>query len=202
MAILPIYLIGSEVLRKVAKPVQTLDNTLIKLVYDMTETMQKAHGIGLAANQVGELRRVIVIDFSAVERAETEEEMEEGEEGPDEPQPQGVQKTLVLINPEVGETAGSTVMEEGCLSIPDVRADVTRAEAIRINFLDVNLKEVELETGGLLARVILHELDHLNGVLFLDHLTRTKRTMLKPAVRKIQKGEVDTSYPVVSAVEV
>lgn len=200
MAVLPIYLIGSEVLRKVAKPVQTLDNTLIKLVYDMTETMQKARGIGLAANQVGELRRVIVIDFSAVERAETEEEMEE--EGPDEPQPQGVQKTLVLINPEVGETAGSIVMEEGCLSIPDVRADVTRAEAIRINFLDVNLKEIELETGGLLARVILHELDHLNGVLFLDHLTRTKRTMLKPAVRKIQKGEVDTSYPVVSAVEV
>jgi peptide deformylase len=199
MAVLPIYLIGSEVLRRVAKPVQTLDNTLIKLVYDMTETMQKAHGIGLAANQVGELRRVIVIDFSAVERAETEEELEEGA---DEPQPQGVQKTLVLINPEVGETAGSIVMEEGCLSIPDVRADVTRADAIRINFLDVNLKEVELETGGLLARVILHEVDHLNGVLFLDHLTRTKRTMLKPAVRKIQKGEVDTSYPVVSAVEV
>ncbi len=199
MAVLPIYLIGSEVLRKIAKPVQTLDNSLIKLVYDMTETMHRAHGIGLAANQVGELRRVIVIDLSAVEQAETEEDLEEEDE---EPQPRGERRTMVLINPEVLEPAGSIVMEEGCLSIPDVRADVARAEAIQIKFLDVNMKEVVQEARGLLARVILHELDHLNGVLFLDHLTKTKRALLKPAVRKIQKGEVDTSYPVISAVEV
>lgn len=198
MAVLPIYLIGSEVLRKVAKPVQTLDNSLITLVYDMTETMQRAHGIGLAANQVGELRRVIVIDLSAVERAETEEDEEE----PVEPQPFGERKTMVLINPEVLKPAGSVVMEEGCLSIPDVRADVARPETIQVKFLDVNMKEVVQEAQGLLARVILHELDHLNGVLFLDHLTKTKRALLKPAVRKIQKGEVDTSYPVISAVEV
>ena len=200
MAVLPIYLIGSEVLRKVAKPVQTLDNSLIKLVYDMTETMQRAHGIGLAANQVGELRGVIVIDLSAVERAETEEDVEEGEED-EEPQPFGERKTMVLINPEVLEPAGSVEMEEGCLSIPDVRADVARPETIQVKFLDVNMKEVVQEAQGLLARVILHELDHLNGVLFLDHLTKTKRALLKPAVRKIQKGEVDTSYPVISAVE-
>ena len=199
MAVLPIYLIGSEVLRKIAKPVQTLDNSLIKLVYDMTETMHRAHGIGLAANQVGELRRVIVIDLSAVEQAETEEDLEEEDE---EPQPRGERRTMVLINPEVLEPAGSIVMEEGCLSIPDVRADVARAEAIQIKFLDVNMTEVVQEARGLLARVILHELDHLNGVLFLDHLTKTKRALLKPAVRKIQKGEVDTSYPVISAVEV
>ena len=199
MAVLPIYLIGSEVLRKIAKPVQTLDNSLIKLVYDMTETMHRAHGIGLAANQVGELRRVIVIDLSAVEQAEMEEDLEEEDE---EPQPRGERRTMVLINPEVLEPAGSIVMEEGCLSIPDVRADVARAEAIQIKFLDVNMKEVVQEARGLLARVILHELDHLNGVLFLDHLTKTKRALLKPAVRKIQKGEVDTSYPVISAVEV
>jgi len=201
MAVLPIYLIGSEVLRKVAKPVQTLDNSLIKLVYDMTETMQRAHGIGLAANQVGELRRVIVIDLSAVERAETEEDVEEGEED-EEPQPFGERKTMVLINPEVLEPAGSVEMEEGCLSIPDVRVDVVRPETIQVKFLDVNMKEVVQEVQGLLARVILHEFDHLNGVLFLDHLTKTKRALLKPAVRKIQKGEVDTSYPVISAVEV
>ncbi len=200
MAVLPIYLIGSEVLRKIAKPVQTLDNSLIKLVYDMTETMHRAHGIGLAANQVGELRRVIVIDLSAVEQAETEEDLEEEED--EEPQPRGERRNMVLINPEVLEPAGSIVMEEGCLSIPDVRADVARAEAIQIKFLDVNMTEVVQEARGLLARVILHELDHLNGVLFLDHLTKTKRALLKPAVRKIQKGEVDTSYPVISAVEV
>lgn len=199
MAVLPIYLIGSEVLRKIAKPVQTLDNSLIKLVYDMTETMHRAHGIGLAANQVGELRRVIVIDLSAVEQAEMEEDLEEEDE---EPQPRGERRTMILINPEVLEPAGSAVMEEGCLSIPDVRADVARAEIIQIKFLDVNMKEVVQEAQGLLARVILHEFDHLNGVLFLDHLTKTKRALLKPAVRKIQKGEVDTSYPVISAVEV
>lgn len=201
MAVLPIYLIGSEVLRKIAKPVQTLDNSLIKLVYDMTETMHRAHGIGLAANQVGELRRVIVIDLSAVEQAEMEEDSEEGEED-EEPQPRGERRTMVLINPEVLEPAGSVVMEEGCLSIPDVRADIARAETIQIKFLDVNMKEVVQGVHGLLARVILHEFDHLNGVLFLDHLTKTKRALLKPAVRKIQKGEVDTSYPVISAVEV
>lgn len=201
MAVLPIYLIGSEVLRKIAKPVQTLDNSLIKLVYDMTETMHRAHGIGLAANQVGELRRVIVIDLSAVEQAEMAEDSEEGEED-EEPQPRGERRTMVLINLEVLEPAGSVVMEEGCLSIPDVRADVARAETIQIKFLDVNMKEVVQEAQGLLARVILHEFDHLNGVLFLDHLTKTKRALLKPAVRKIQKGEVDTSYPVISAVEV
>lgn len=199
MAVLPIYLIGSEVLRKVAKPVQSLDNDLIKLVYDMTETMRKAHGIGLAANQVGSLRRVIVIDLSAVERAETEDGTDDDDE--EQPIPASEQKTLVLINPEVSESSGSVVMEEGCLSIPDVRADITRVETLRVRFLDMNMKPVDLQADGLLARVILHELDHINGILFLDHLTKTKRAMLKPSVRRIQKGEVDTSYPVISAVE-
>jgi peptide deformylase len=107
-----------------------------------------------------------------------------------------------LVNPQVVNESGSLSVEEGCLSIPDVRAEVTRAEAIRLKFLDPNFREVEMAADGLLARVILHELDHIDGVLFTDRVSAAKRTLLRNELRKIKKGEIDTSYPVVSAVEV
>lgn len=194
MSVLPIYLFGSEVLRKQAKPVSGLDNSVIKLIYDMSETMNKANGIGLAATQVGDLRRIIVIDMLAVEEAEIDEESEETTK-----KPNAERKTLVLINPEILEHQGSCTIEEGCLSIPEVRGEVARPEALRIKFRDANFTEIDLNADGMLARVIQHEVDHLNGVLFIDHLTKTKRTLLKPALRKIKKGEVDTSYPVISS---
>jgi peptide deformylase len=197
MAILPIYLFGSSVLRKKAKPVDQLTNALIKLVYDMTETMHQAHGIGLAANQVGELRQVIVVDMTAVEESEREED--DHKESETEVKQR---KTLVLINPEILSSGGAFTMEEGCLSIPEVRAEVTRPESIRLKFKDMNFNEVELETGGLLARVIQHEVDHLKGVLFIDYLSRLKRASLKSALRAIEKGEVDASYPIVVGSEV
>jgi peptide deformylase len=196
MSLLPIYLYGSDILRKKAKPVHNLDDSLIKLVYDMSETMHKANGIGLAATQVGDLRRVIVVDVSAIEESQREEKKED--EAPEERERQ----MLVLLNPQVLDESGSLSMEEGCLSIPEVRAEVSRAEAIRVKFLDPNLREVEIAVDGLLARVILHEIDHLDGVLFIDRVSATKRALLKNELRKIKKGEVDTSYPVVSAVEV
>jgi peptide deformylase len=196
MAVLPIYLYGSDVLRKRARPVHELDDSLIKLAYDMTETMHKAHGIGLAANQVGDLRRVIVVDASAAEQSEREDE------GDVEVPADSERRMLVLVNPQVVNESGSLSMEEGCLSIPDVRAEVTRAEAIRLKFLDPNFREVEMAADGLLARVILHELDHIDGVLFTDRVSAAKRTLLRNELRKIKKGEIDTSYPVVSAVEV
>jgi len=195
MSILPIYLYGSDILRKKAKPAHDLDDSLIKLAYDMSETMHKANGIGLAATQVGDLRRVIVVDVTAAEEAQREGEAEE-------PPEEKERRMLVLINPEILEESGSLSMEEGCLSIPDVRADVTRAEAIRLKFRDPNFREVEIGAEGLLARVILHEIDHLDGVLFIDRVNAAKRALLKNELRKIKKGEVDTSYPVVSAVEV
>lgn len=198
MSALPIYLYGSDVLRKKAKPVQEFDNSLLKLIIDMTETMRKANGIGLAATQVGVLKRVIVIDMSAVEESLREKEEEE-----ESPRDNGAEKkTLVLINPEIIREDGECDIEEGCLSIPDVRAEVSRSESIRVKFRDMNFQEVDMVADKILARVMLHEIDHLNGVLFIDHLTKTKRALLNSELRKIKKGEVDTVYPVISALEV
>jgi peptide deformylase len=198
MSILPIYLYGSEVLRKKAKPIHDLDDSAIKLMYDLAETMRKANGIGLAATQVGELRRMIVVDVSAAERSEKGEDEDEVEA----PNSDEEAKILVLINPEIIEEGGSSSMEEGCLSLPQLRAEVERSDKINVKYRDANFDEARLTAEGMLARVILHETDHLNGVLFIDHIGRTRRTLLKSELKKIEKGEVDTSYPSISSVEV
>lgn len=179
MALLPIYTFGQPVLRKKAKAVRDTEG-LAKFAEDMFETMRNANGIGLAANQVGSLQRVIVIDVS---------EMEEAQES----------EPLVLINPKVVNELGKSVLEEGCLSIPDVRDEVQRPEQITVRFHDVNLEEQEMEAEGLLARVILHEIDHLNGVLFIDRLSAIKRKLLRGRLNKIQRGEIEVKYPVVTA---
>lgn len=194
MAVLPIYLYGDKVLRETAKPVTELDNETIRLIYDMSETMRKAHGIGLAATQVGELKRVIVIDLSDVEEKEEGSESQ-GERLVDPAQP----RKLVLINPEIIEAVGSWIMEEGCLSIPDVRADVERAERMRVRFRNANFEEMTIEATSLLGRVILHEIDHLDGVLFIDRVGAAKKSLVAAKLRTIKKGEVETSYPVVTA---
>lgn len=194
MSVLPIALYGNDVLRQKARPVEALHDGVVRLMVDMMETMHKASGIGLAANQVGSLERVIVVDITGVE-----EEREDGEE-PVKPKKNPAAPTrLVMVNPDVVRAEGQWTMEEGCLSIPDVRADVRRAERIAVTFLDSSFKPRELEADGLLARVILHEIDHLDGVLFLDHLTTAGRSLLKPKLRLIKKGEVDTAYPVIPA---
>lgn len=194
MSIRPIYLYGSDVLREKAKPVKELSDGVIKLVSDMVQTMHHASGIGLAANQVGELQRVLVVDLGAVEEVLREERESEA---PKSKSAHREIKTLVVINPEILHQEGLWKMEEGCLSIPEVRADVERAEKIRVRFRDGSFNEVDMEAEGLLARVILHEVDHLNGVLFIDHLSTAQRAMLKPRLRKIKTGDVETSYPVV-----
>jgi peptide deformylase len=196
MARLPIYLYGTEVLRKKAKPIAALDDSVIKLMYDLTETMHKANGIGLAATQVGEVRQMLVVDLGAVERSG--EEDTEGEDPP----PDAEVKTLVMINPQFLEMTGEKVMEEGCLSIPDLRAEVERPEQVRVRYRDANFDEVELVANGMLARVIQHEADHLEGIMFVDRVGKTRRVLLKPELRKIEQGEVDTSYPSISAAEV
>ena len=197
MAKLPIYLYGTEVLKKKAKPVHEFDPSTMKLMVDLAETMRKANGIGLAATQVGDLRQMLVVDLSAIERAGRDDEEEE-----EEYQTPSEVKTLVMINPIVVDEDGTSTMEEGCLSIPELRAEVDRAEKIRVRFRDQNFDEVDLTTDGMLTRVILHEIDHLNGVLFVDRLGKTRRAMLMSELRKIKKGLVDTSYPVVTAPEV
>jgi peptide deformylase len=185
VALLPIYLLGQPVLRKKARPVKSPEAALVQLAADMFETMHQASGIGLAANQVGSLQRIIVVDVS-------------GMEGPEEQAPPP--PPLALVNPVVVSEEGSWVMEEGCLSIPGVRDEVERAERITVRYRDLEFNEQLLEADGLLARVILHEIDHLDGVLFFDHIGAVKRKLLRGRLNKISKGEVEVDYPVVTDV--
>jgi peptide deformylase len=178
MSVLPIYIYGQSVLRKKARPVRKPSDEVTLLACDMIETMRKANGIGLAANQVGDLRRLIVVDAGAI--AESEEI-----------------QPLAMINPEILSHEGSWTMEEGCLSIPQIREEVERAEKIRVRYQDSGFATQELAAEGLLARVILHEIDHLNGVLFLDHLGAVKRKLLRGRLNKLERGDVDVDYPIV-----
>jgi len=183
MPVLPIYTYGAPVLREKAHPVTAITDDVIRLIMDMFETMHKASGIGLAATQVGRLERVVVIDVSDIE------ELKEV-------------KPLTLINPEVIGPSGTLKMEEGCLSIPDIRDEVVRAESFKLRYKDTSFRTVEMEVGGMLGRVILHEIDHLNGVLFLDHLAPEQLRTHVEELRKIERGDMEVSYPVVSAVDV
>jgi peptide deformylase len=196
MAILPIYLYGTDILKKKAKSIDGIDTSVIRLMVDLAQTMRKANGIGLASTQVGDMRQMLVVDQTAIERAGRDEE--EDEDAP----PSSEVKTLVMINPVVVDEEGTISLEEGCLSIPELRAEVDRAERIRVRFRDHNFDEVELTTEGFLGRVILHEIDHLNGILFVDRIGKTRKTFLNSDLKRIKKGEVDTSYPVVTALEV
>lgn len=196
MSILPIYLYGTDILKKKAKAIDRIDTSTIKLMVDLAQTMRKANGIGLAATQVGDMRQMLVVDQTAIERAAIDEEEDEA------PPPPSEVKTLVMINPVVVDEDGVVSLEEGCLSIPELRAEVDRAERIRVKFRDDNFDEKELTAEGFLGRVILHEIDHLNGILFVDRIGRTRKTFLNSELKRIKKGEVDTSYPVVTALEV
>jgi peptide deformylase len=193
LAILPIYIYNQSVLRKKAKPVKSVDEELIKFVEDMFETMHKASGIGLAANQVGSLRRVIVVDISDI----VKERLASGEADPEDFSPEE-RDPIAMINPVVLQEEGNLVMEEGCLSIPDVREEVKRAEAIQVKYKDLKMQDRELFADGLFARVILHEIDHLNGILFIDRLGKVKQKLLKGRLNKIRKGEIEVSYPIVT----
>ncbi len=200
MAILPIYLYGQTVLRKRAKAVKKVDAALRSFVDDMFETMHHANGIGLAANQVGSLERVIVVDISDADEKKHEGVGEAadriaGQESPASPQ------QLVLINPEVIASQGAWKMEEGCLSIPDIRDEVERAETVNVRYTDLQMNEREIEASGLLGRVLLHEIDHLNGILFFDRLGTVKRKLMRGRLNKILKGQVDVAYPVMLAEE-
>jgi len=181
MAILPIVTYGHPALRKKTEPVSP-DENVRDLVEDMFETMRNAQGIGLAANQVGILKRVIVIDVSPMEDYKDE-------------------KPLVLINPEIISQNGEWEMEEGCLSIPVVRDVVTRSENVHIKYRDFDFNEHELEAEGVPGRVILHEIDHLNGVLFIDHLSPGRRKFHKGLLLEIKRGDLEIPYPVIGSQE-
>jgi peptide deformylase len=168
MAILEIRRYPDEILRVKSEPVIKFDRDLHKLIDDMIETMYAAPGIGLAANQVGVSKRVTVIDVSPRdEKAEL----------------------IVLINPEIIEMEGEDASEEGCLSIPGYTTVVKRAKRVKVRGVDKHNKPIEIEAEGILARALQHEIDHLNGYLFIDRIGKIKRELFKKRYSKILAAE-------------
>ena len=164
MSIQKIYQYPEAVLREETKKITDFDNGLGKLVEDMAETMYDAPGVGLAAPQIGKSIKLIVVDIS---------EDKEGEK-----------KYMALINPEIISHEGTQVDEEGCLSVPDLTANVTRYLNITVAYQDLQGIPHELSTKDRFAVVLQHEIDHLNGILFIDHLSSLKRNLYKKKVKK------------------
>jgi peptide deformylase len=153
------------ILKEVAKPVERVDDTIRRLLDDMAETMYAADGVGLAAPQIAELKRLIVIDTS--------------------PRQEG-QKLIHLVNPEIVRLEGKTTYTEGCLSIPGEAEDVERAEKVWVRALDYHGKPFEIAADGLLSIALQHETDHLNGTLFVDHLSSLKRELIRKRMKKLK----------------
>ena len=181
MSILPIVTYNDAVLREKAKPVNENSKELQKLIADMFQTMYNSNGVGLAAPQIGKSIQIFVMDTDTM----TEDLDDEEDTGP-----------MVFINPKILSKTGEKIkMEEGCLSIPEVRDDVVRPEKVRVSFLDKNFEKQTETFSGWQARVIQHEYDHLKGVLFLDYLSAFRRRLHRSTLKKINKGEVETEYP-------
>jgi peptide deformylase len=166
MSLLSLHLLGSPVLRQRSKEVGVVDDEVRRLVDDMYETMDAARGVGLAANQVGVARRVAVVD--------------------------AVEDRFEMIDPVILEIEGRAAAEEGCLSIPEIYGDVSRPDRVVIEATDRDGNRYRKEATGLKARAIQHEIDHLDGILFLDHLSLIKRQMLLARYRREHKD--DTGY--------
>lgn len=167
MTVRRLHLLGSPILRQKAAPIARVDEEVRRLVDDLLETMRAARGVGLAANQVGEIRRVAVVDI-----------------GDDDPPP------LVLVNPRIVERGDEReTAEEGCLSIPDIFGDVERPVRVVVEALDRAGQAYRVAAEGYKARAIQHEIDHLDGILFLDHLSAVKRGLLLAKWKKSRKGQ-------------
>jgi peptide deformylase len=175
MALRPIVEVPDPRLREISKPVGAVDAEVRALVADMFETMYEAPGIGLAAIQVGVPLRILVIDLQEPAN-------------PEDPESKPVRDPRVFINPEIVEHSDHDVPYlEGCLSVPDQYAEVDRPDRIRARWLDLDGKPRDEEIAGLLATCLQHEMDHLNGVLFIDHLSRLKREMILKKLTKQRK---------------
>ncbi|HYH09362.1 MAG TPA: peptide deformylase [Thermoanaerobaculia bacterium] len=165
--ILPIRKYGDDVLRQPTQRIDTIDASLHQLIEDMIETMYAAPGVGLAANQVGVSKQLMIIDLSVGKRP--------GE-------------CHVFINPEIVETVGEVTEEEGCLSIPDFVEVVTRPERVRLRYLDRNGEQREMWGEGLMARAMCHEIDHLQGTLFVDYLRGFRKDRILKKIAKLAKS--------------
>ena len=171
MAIREILIIGDPVLTRRSEPVDAVTEDIVRLARDMVETVHAAPGIGLAAPQVGLNKRVIVVDLSVGEDPDA---------------------LHVLINPEIVAKEGEAICEEGCLSVPDIKEKVTRPYRVVVRGLDLEGRPVEIEGEDLLARAFCHEIDHLDGILFVEKLSALKRTLIK---KKLKKNAADAKRP-------
>lgn len=181
--IYPIVAYGDPVLKKKGEDVDLKDPTLPQFIEDMFETMYAAHGVGLAAPQIGKSVRVFVVDASPF--AEEEDDDYEFLKG----------FKKAFINPEILEESGEEwAFQEGCLSIPDIHEDVERQETIRMRYFDLEGNQYEEEFTGLAARVIQHEYDHIEGILFIEHLSGLRKRLIKGKLQNISKGKIRVDY--------
>ena len=182
--ILPIFAYGHPILRKKCKSIDENSEEIKSLISDMWETMYNAEGVGLAAPQVGVNKKIFIIDVNPL--FQKDQEISDFEK---------LNSKKVFINPEITEMDGDyCYFNEGCLSIPDIRAEIKRPNMIKVEFLDENFNHNSKIFKGLLARVILHENDHINGVLFTDKITNFKRKIIQNKLDRIKKGKIETEY--------
>ncbi len=169
MSVIPIKIYGEPVLREKSSAIENLNGDLVKFLNDMRETMRIANGLGLAANQVGKKVRAFTIDLSHFDV---------------------LAEPRIIVNPEIMEVSGQLVTgEEGCLSFPGLYQMIQRPNKVTIKTLNLDGKEYYFEAEGLIARVVLHEIDHLDGVLFIDKLTPAQRSLIKSKLARIKAGE-------------
>lgn len=175
----PVAVYGDPLLRKKAKPIEKGHEGLGEIIENMWETMYNSDGVGLAAPQVGKSIRLFLID--ATSGADEEPELKDFKK--------------VFINPEIIETSGEEwIMNEGCLSLPEIREDVKRPDVVRLRYLDENFEPHEEDFKGYAGRIIQHEYDHLEGVLFIDYLSPLRKRLLKSKLRNISTGKVQPHY--------
>ncbi len=191
MTVLKILVAGHPVLKKIASPVHEISEKIKKLAADMAETMKFAKGLGLAAPQVGESLRLVVLDIGYLDfDALSKDDQEKA--------PDPVMRPLVLVNPEIISGQGTVEQEEGCLSVPGYRAVVPRYESIHFRYTDLNGKLIERSVDGLFAIAVQHEIDHLNGTLFIERISRLKRNIAQKKVKKyleeLDPEDDETSY--------
>jgi peptide deformylase len=178
-----IVIYGDPVLRKKGKQIDKVTDEIRTLAQDMIDTMHEAHGVGLAAQQVGETIQLTVIDVSDAENRPSRMWIDGQEVDPKEQMP------LILLNPQLELSRETEIGPEGCLSFPEVTAEISRAERVKVTALDLDGKPVSFEAEGLLSRAVQHETDHLNGILFIDRMSSAAKVTLGSKLKKLAAGE-------------
>ena len=179
--ILPILQYGNPILRAKGKRIDEIDDRIRELVANMIETMHAAHGVGLAAQQIGEALQLTVLDISAVEDRPSTLKLDGKDADPKSAMP------LVLVNPEIELDGETEIGIEGCLRFPEITGDIERAHSVMVRAQSLEGETIQIEAGGFLARAIQHEHDHLNGILFIDRMRSAAKAALSSRLRRMQK---------------